>query len=163
MGWSGLASNARSPVCSDSPLPTHCGPLQFGYGRPMEPKKRHRGRWIAAGVAAVVILVVLNFETIIWASAVLLAEKRPSLLRDAKWNDPASTQLFQGEFGAGTDEANLLEWLERNRFDIDRPGRRADRLVEGLPCNERVAVTWAADSQSRLQESEAIVTEAGCL
>lgn len=129
----------------------------------MEPKKRHRGRWIIAGVAAVVILVALNFETIIWASAVVLAEKRPSLLRDAKWSDPTSAQLFQDEFKAGTDEANLLEWLERNRFDIDRSRRRADRLVEGLPCNERVAVTWAADSQSRLQESRAIVTEAGCL
>ena len=114
-------------------------------------------------MAAVVILVALNFETIIWASAVVLAEKRPSLLRDAKWSDPTSAQLFQDEFKAGTDEAGLLEWLERNRFDIDRSGRRADRLVEGLPCNERVAVTWATDSQSRLQESRAIVTEAGCL
>jgi len=129
----------------------------------MEPKKRHRGRYIIAGVAAVVILVALNFETIIWASAVVLAEMRPSLLRDAKWSDPTSAQLFQDEFKAGTDEASLLKWLERNRFDIDRSRRRADRLVEGLPCNERVAVTWAADSQSRLQESRVIVTEAGCL
>lgn len=129
----------------------------------MEPKKSHRGRWIAAGAAAVAILVALNFETVIWASAVLLAEKRPSLLRDAKWNDPASARLFQGELSAGAEEADLLEWLEQNRFDIDRLGRRADRLVGGFPCNERVAVTWAADSRSRLQGSNAIVTEAGCL
>jgi hypothetical protein len=147
----------------DGRLPTHCGPLQFGYGRTMELKKHRRGRWIIAGVAAVAALVALNFETIMWASAVLLAERRPSLLRDAQWSDPASAQLFQGEFRAGTDEEKLLVWLERNQFEIDRTARRASRLVEGLPCNERVAVTWAADGQSRLRESKAIVTEAGCL
>ena len=129
----------------------------------MEPKKYKRGRWVIAGVAAVVALIAFNFETIMWAAAVLLAERRPALLHDAQWSNPGSAHLFQGEFSAGTDEGKLLAWLERNRFDIDQSGRRADRLVEGLPCNERVVVTWAADSQSRLQESTVIVTEAGCL
>jgi hypothetical protein len=129
----------------------------------MERKKHRWGRWIVAGLAVVAALVALNFETIIFASSVLLAEKRPALLRDAQWSDPASAQLFRGEFRAGTDEEKLLVWLERNHFDIDRLARRASRLVEGLPCNERVAVTWAVDGQNRLRASEVTVTEAGCL
>lgn len=129
----------------------------------MKPKKQNRGRWVIAGVAAVVALIAFNPETIMWANAVLLATRRPALLRDAQWSNPGSAQLFQGEFRAGTDEGKLLEWLERNRFDIDQSGRRADRFIGGLPCKERVVVTWAADSQGRLQESKAIVTEAGCL
>ena len=132
----------------------------------MEPKKHSRGKETIAGAAAVLALVAvvaLNFETIKFASAVLFAERRPSLLRDAQWDDPASAQLFQREFRAGADEEKLLTWLERNRFDIDQRAGRADRHVAGLPCNEQVAVTWAADGQGRLSESTVIVTEAGCL
>ena len=129
----------------------------------MKRRKYRRISWLVFGAAVAFILVALNFETIRFASDILSAEKRPYLLRDATWNDPDSAQRFQSEFGAGTDEVKLLGWLKRNRFDIDRSARRAVRLIESFPCHERVVVTWATDSQSRLQASKATVSENGCL
>lgn len=127
-------------------------------------KQRKLGRhWLlAAGVAGVLAIVVFNFEALMLGAAVLLGDKRPALLRDARWDDPDSAKQFSQRFVAGTDEALLVDWLITNRFAVDRAQKRADRLIESLPCGEFVAVSWQARS-GKLVDAAATVTEAGCL
>lgn len=129
----------------------------------MGTKRHYWGRWVVGIAIGIAALVALNFETVNFVVAMLFSEKRPSILRDARWNDPVSAHRFNREFKMGTAEDELLAWLERNQFTIDRSAKHADRFVESLPCNERVVVIWASDGQGRLQRSTANVTEAGCL
>ena len=91
------------------------------------------------------------------------AESRPALLRDARWDEEASARLFGRRFRSGVASAELLSWLNENRFDVDRAAARASRRIAALPCNERVEVRWAADKDGRLTRASALVHEAGCL
>ena len=121
-------------------------------------------RWAIAAAAAVLIsLIVLNWELAFLASAFATAEKRPSLLSDAKWGEPASARKFRRVFAPGTPETGLITWLSANKFVLDRPAKRAFRKVGGLPCTENVSVTWTATPKGKLLKADASVTEAGCL
>jgi len=83
-------------------------------------------------------------------------------LRDARWDEPDSAKQFNKRFVAGTEEALLVDWLQNNRFAVDQTQRRADRLVESLPCGELVEVSWQA-REGKLLDAAATVAEAGCL
>ncbi|WP_333612572.1 hypothetical protein [Brevundimonas bullata] len=127
-------------------------------------KQRKPGRrWLIVGsLACVVVLVAFNFEALMLGAAVLLGDKRPALLRDARWDDPGSAKQFNQRFLAGAEEALLLEWLKNNRFAVDPASKRAERLVESLPCGEFVEVSWRAE-EGKLLDAAATVAEAGCL
>ena len=128
----------------------------------MKQRKLGRGWLLAAGLAGVLALVVFNFEALMFGAAVLFGDKRPVLLRDARWDDPGSAKQFNQRFVAGAEEALLLEWLKNNRFAVDPASKRAERLVESLPCGEFVEVSWRAE-EGKLLDAAATVAEAGCL
>ncbi|MFC5372380.1 hypothetical protein ACFPIF_07455 [Brevundimonas faecalis] len=120
-------------------------------------------RWlVVAGLAGVATLVAFNFDALMIGAGSLLGDKRPVLLREARWADPASAEQFNQRFVAGTREALLVDWLQDNRFAVDPASKRAHRLVESLPCNEFVQVSWQA-REGKLLGAAATVTEAGCL
>lgn len=127
-------------------------------------KQRNLGRrWLlAAGLAGGLALVVFNFDALMLGAAILFGDKRPALLRDARWDEPDSAKQFNQRFVAGTEEALLVDWLQDNRFAVDQTQGRADRLIESLPCGEFVDVSWQA-REGKLLDAVATVTEAGCL
>lgn len=125
-------------------------------------KVHRRTKWILLVLGALV-LVTVGTATGKLALAGLLAERRPALLRDAEWHDPASAHLFAERFPPGTAETELLAWLNDNRFAVDPRTRRATRDVGGFACNERIEVAWTADAGGRLARAAATVFEAGCL
>ena len=106
--------------------------------------------------------VALNWQSLLFASAVVVSDKRPILLRDAQWNKPPTALAFQQRFGRGSSEVRLIQWLKANHFDIDQRGRRASLKVRGVPRAEDAAVTWTAIN-GNINASEAVVSEAGCL
>lgn len=119
--------------------------------------------WTAATIAVIVVIVALNWQWFTFAAAVVLAERRPTLLVDAQWNEPASAHAFSNRFRAGTNEAALLAWLQSNKFTIDRGAHHATRLVQSLPCNEFIEVEWSRRDGDKLGGAEARVSKAGCL
>lgn len=130
----------------------------------MEMKRTHR-RWIWLAVAAMALsaFVALNWQTLTLSAAFFLAERRPALLVDAEWNEPASARKFLNRFPPGTNESELLEWLNSNKFDIDRNAGQADRLISGLPCNEIVKIKWSRKPNNTIDDVDVRVSEAGCL
>ncbi|MFT4253441.1 MAG: hypothetical protein QM608_13235 [Caulobacter sp.] len=119
---------------------------------------------IAGAVAVIVALFLLvNWQTVYLVFAVIFSDKRPALLRDADWDDPASAVRFRARFAAGTPEQALVAWLEKSRFVVDARARKAQRPVEGLPCNENITVRWSADGQARLTRADAVVHQIACL
>jgi hypothetical protein len=128
----------------------------------MAQRKLGRRWFLAAGLAGGLVLVAFNLDALILGAAVLFGDKRPALLRDARWDEPDSAKQFNKRFVAGTEEALLVDWLQNNRFAVDQTQRRADRLVESLPCGELVEVSWQA-REGKLLDAAATVAEAGCL
>ncbi|HVY83490.1 MAG TPA: hypothetical protein VG943_00025 [Caulobacterales bacterium] len=116
--------------------------------------------WLAAIVAVIVTIVALNWQWFALSAAFVLAERRPALLANAQWDQPA--RKFSEHFHAGTGERELLAWLESNKFTVERGARHATRLISSLPCNEFVDVRWQASGET-INAAEARVSEAGCL
>jgi hypothetical protein len=130
----------------------------------MNARRKLRPGWIVgSAVVGLLVLAALNFETLAFGAAMLLAEKRPALLSDAHWQDPSSARRFERRFGEGSAEQDLLNWLAVNRFVVDPAGRQAHRSVESLPCNEGIEISWTSDGSGQLRTAEATVSEAGCL
>jgi hypothetical protein len=117
---------------------------------------------VLAGVS-VLALLVANWQTIAIIIAVLGSEHRPGLLRDARWDAPASAVRFHDRFQAGTPERDLTAWLRKNRFVVDKGGKSAGRQVNGLPCNEAIKVDWSVDAEERLTRADAVVSQIVCL
>lgn len=115
-----------------------------------------------AVVAGVGGFAALNWQSLVFASAVAASDKRPDLLRDAEWEKPGTAIVFRQRFRRGSFESSLSEWLEANHFDIDRRARRATLRVGGVPCAENVVVSWAS-SNGKISASKAVISEAGCL
>lgn len=113
--------------------------------------------------ATLAALAYVERERLLFAVAVGTSETRPDLLADAKWNRPDSAAAFRQRFHAGVVERDLISWLRENRFVLDSSQRAANRRIESLPCNERITITWAADSDGKLTTADARVSEAGCL
>jgi hypothetical protein len=129
--------------------------MQFALSR--------RSKWLLLSVAvALVLLVVVAWQRIALAVAVASSDTRPSLLRDAEWGKPETATAFRRRFGHGTSEANLIQWLEANHFDVDQRTHRASLKLKGVPCAEDVAVSWTANGGT-IDASRAVVSEAGCL
>jgi hypothetical protein len=131
-----------------------------------EPKRK----WlrIATVVAAVLIsatglFVAANWNSFALGSAIVLSPQRPTLLRDADWNDPDSAQAFNARFAPGIREAELIDWLHENGFRIHAEPGRAALHVQSLPCNEGIQISWTSNSERKLVEASATVREAGCL
>lgn len=120
-------------------------------------------RLLLVGALALGLLVALNWQGVMLAFAITTGETRPSLLADAEWNKPQSAVGFNRRFRAGSQESDLLAWLQNNGFATDRDNRSASRTVKSLPCNETVEVTWRAASSGALNGAQATVKEAGCL
>jgi hypothetical protein len=97
----------------------------------------------------------------------LIAERRPALLADAMWKEPASARMFLARFADGVQESELIEWLESNEFTIDRDYGRghgvATRRVYGFPCNEGIKVSWSRRPDGTIADAEVLVSEKGCL
>lgn len=120
--------------------------------------------WVAAGITiTITILITLNWPTVALTSAVASSERRPALLNDASWNDPASAVRFHSRFGDNASEDELVSWLEQNRFEIDRETHAAKKRVFSLPCNEYIDVTWSTSEDKSLAELEAVISGGGCL
>jgi hypothetical protein len=119
----------------------------------------------AAVVSGVFLAALLigNWRTLAVIVAILTAEQRPSLLKDASWDAPASAAHFHHRFPAGTPEGELTAWLEKNRFAVNPRDRTAGRQVNGLPCNEAIKVDWSVDADGRLARSDAVVSQIACL
>jgi hypothetical protein len=123
-----------------------------------------RLRWIGIGVVLMLAaLVVLNWQSLVLTAAILTAERRPALLSDAEEGIPGSARKFAAQFKRGTSEASLLDWLNENRFTIDRAADRANRLVKSLPCNEALEIQWSRTPAGVIESASAQVHEAGCL
>jgi hypothetical protein len=121
--------------------------------------------WRIALIASACLagFVYLNREGLLFAVAVSSSDTRPDLLADAKWNRADSATAFRRRFHPGVEERELVSWLRDNRFTLVSASREATRLIESLPCNERIAVAWLADQSGKLTSANATVTEAGCL
>lgn len=127
---------------------------------------RGRSRWILgiSSVAGIVVLIIaLNFQSLMFGSAALISEQRPRLLYDADWGQPNSARQFQARFRPGTPEDELLEWLAQYNFPTDRATRTATHRVEGFPCNELIDVTWHVTNNAIITNAQAVVHEGGCL
>jgi hypothetical protein len=118
-----------------------------------------RTKWFVLAAAVLLLIVALTWQSIMFGVAFAFAEKRPTLLRDANWDTPVLA--FNQRFSAGTPETELLQWLSDNEFTDVRKGR-ASRTIDGLPCQEQVEVSWTT-VDGVISESNAIVSEAGCL
>jgi hypothetical protein len=116
----------------------------------------------AIAVAALGLLTAITWPAVPFAAAVLLAEKRPALLADIRFNQPDSDKAFRARFHPGMPEAELLAWLETNRFSIDRANRKATRHIDGLPCSEVAEIRWSVQGPA-LAEARAAVADRGCL
>ena len=92
------------------------------------------------------------------------ADRRPALLNDVEWGKPVTARKFRERFPLGSSEFQLVTWLEKNSFTIDRGTRRAVRKVSSLPCAETVSVEWALDAATdQIGRAEVHIMEAGCL
>jgi hypothetical protein len=121
------------------------------------------GKWVLLTVAlALVLAVAVAWQRLALGVAVASSDTRPSLLRDAQWGKPETAAAFGKRFGHGTSEADLVQWLEANRFEVDRRAHHASLKLRGVPCAEDVAVSWTAIGGT-IDTSRAIVSEAGCL
>lgn len=119
---------------------------------------------IAAVVAiAVAILIAANWPSVAGTSAIASAERRPALLNDTSWNDPASAERFYGRFRDNPSDEELVSWLDQNGFDIDRDAHIARKRVHSLPCNENIEVTWSHSATGSMTELNVIISESGCL
>lgn len=112
---------------------------------------------LAAFVA--LLLAGLFWQNILFASAAASSESRPALLRDAEWGTPVPS--FHERFDAGTSEAELLNWLSKNGFELDGT-TGASRKIGSMPCAELIQVSWSA-VDGVIRDSSAVVSEAGCL
>lgn len=129
--------------------------MTFGLSR--------RSKWLLLSFAlALVLLVAVAWQRIALAVAVASSDTRPSLLRDAQWGKPATATSFRQHFGPGSSEAELVQWLDANHFQVDHRAQRASLKVKGFPCAEDVAVSWTAIGGT-VEASRAVVSEAGCL
>lgn len=117
---------------------------------------------IALILAAVAILAVLNWQSVVFTVAILASERRPALLNDAAWDSPASARKFNQRFPAGTPESQLTDWLTRHDFKLG-PAGHAERAISGLPCNEDVSIDWRSDDSGRLVRATATVRQIACL
>ncbi|MBS7671440.1 hypothetical protein [Croceicoccus gelatinilyticus] len=125
----------------------------------MATKSFFRTKWFVLGAIALALLIAMTWQNIMLGIGFALADKRPALLGDARWDTPVLA--FQQRFDEGTPEADLLRWLDDNKFeDVHRGG--ASRTIHGLPCQERVEVRWSA-IDGVIIESSAVVSEEGCL
>lgn len=131
------------------------------------PRKNSLISRIALVVGAVIgllgVLVLLNWQRVAFGLAVLFAEQRPDLLKDAHWDDPASAKAFNARFPAGSLTSALEDWLAENKFEIDASGQRADTLIEGFPCMEIIEVTWASTPEGKLREAKVTIPPGSCL
>ena len=121
-----------------------------------------RSSWFIAATLALALVLALTWQRVALGLVFVSADRRPTLLSDAEWDKPTSASGFQHRFGKGSSEADLLQWLSANQFKIDRTSRRASRIVSGMPCGERIAVTWATENGT-INGSSVLVSEAGCL
>ena len=119
-----------------------------------------RDTWSLLAALAVLVLAALSWDGLRFGLAVASSESRPSLLDEAEWGKPVPA--FRKRFGAGTAEAGMLHWLADNDFEVDRRAGSGTRIIRSLPCNERVLVSWVA-TDGIISESNAVVSEAGCL
>ena len=129
----------------------------------MAAKRLRLWMWLAAIMGALTAIVALNWQWFSLTAAFVLAERRPALLADAQWDDPASAHQFSNRFRSGTSERELLAWLETNKFTVDPGVSHARRLIRSLPCNEGVEITWSKTAGDTIARAEARVYEAGCL
>src|SRR5262245_66550234 len=118
--------------------------------------------WVIATVVVIGAVAALNRQWLSFAAAVVLAERRPALLADAQWDQPASAHRFSVRFQSGTSERELLAWLSSNKFDVEPGAGHATRLIRSLPCNEFVDLRWRAAADV-IGFAEARISEAGCL
>lgn len=120
--------------------------------------------WIAiALVAFIVVVAAFNWRWVVFGSAVASSESRPSLLTDAKWDDPNSATRFYARFHPGTPSIELRRWLESHRFEHVGGTTSAERRIQAIPCSERIEIEWAEDEASNLQSVQVTIFEAGCL
>lgn len=92
-----------------------------------------------------------------------MAEKPPELLMDFQWPDRMQSEQFSKRFRQGTPEGELLDWLEKNEFELaDRHGVAARRYSSGV-CDYEFEVSWNAASEILLEDAIAVVTGYGCL
>jgi hypothetical protein len=125
---------------------------------------RRRRAVVATTIGVLVVLtLMLNIQSLLWAVAVLSAEKRPALLADARWEQPTSARAFRSRFQSGTDESELLAWLATNKFSVDQHAGRAIRLVRSVPCNESIQIEWTSLPGNKIDSPIARIREAGCL
>lgn len=115
--------------------------------------------WLILATLATMLVAGLFWQNLLFVSAVLSSETRPALLRDAEWGTPVSA--FREQFRPGVSEAELLNWLADNEFKLNGKDS-ASLLIQALPCNETVEVSWTT-SKGIIGESSAVVSEAGCL
>jgi hypothetical protein len=117
---------------------------------------------VLIGATAVVSVVILNWQWISLSAAAVLAERRPALLRDARWGDASSARQFQERFRPGVPERELTTWLTVHGFAVGPPGH-ASKLIRSVPCNEDVNIAWGSGPTGQLYRATAQVAEAGCL
>ena len=120
-------------------------------------------RWAAAGLAAALLVLALNRESLGLGLAAARAEQRPELLRDATWERPDSAKAFSRRFRPGTRAADLIAWLRANDFEIDAQKGSASKRVAGFPCSEEIEIGWRTHPSGLLGSARAEVREAGCL
>lgn len=130
-------------------------------------KKRSNKAGLAIAIAVIAacfgILVAAFWTPINFGLAAILAERRPELLRDAGWEDPASAHAFLARFPTGSPASELVRWLQANKFELDEAKGKARLYVRGFPCNEIINIAWSSDAAGKLTRREAFLPPGGCL
>lgn len=130
----------------------------------MSAKSAPRLLWVSGiGAIALVCLTAIFWQNILFGVAAVIQERRPQLLADAQWRKAGTARMFKQRFASGTSEAELISWLQANRFKIDKRDGEATKRVAGMPCGERLEVRWTRTEGGTLGDADASVFEAGCL
>jgi len=118
---------------------------------------------VTISVILLLVLVLANWQTTMFAVAALTAESVPALLDDAQWDKPESAHKFMSRFNPGSPESALVSWLHAKDFTVDEADGTAFREISGLPCLLHIQVKWTRTSLGTLGSATATVSEAGCL
>jgi hypothetical protein len=120
--------------------------------------------WI--GVGGVVVLVILNWQTLALTLALVLNahdNRPPVAIGVHDWGKAEFTSRLVREFPIGTPELQVIGTLRSQRFTVDPDKRSATFSGGDGVCNVNYDLRWSADTRGRLMWIEGDRIEAGCL
>lgn len=120
-------------------------------------------KWALAAVLVLSALVAIAWQPIMLGIAAARSERPPEVLRDFSWPDKLQIDHFAQAFPVGTGEAELIEWLETHKFNLDAEAKNAEREYPGIPCLYGYEIEWASDNGKLTKPASATLVDYACM